>query len=139
MLRPRKERADLLGGVVDGAAPELPITLAAAPMAGAAGGAGHGAQQDLGRLRLRAVDRSARHVHHARDRSTVRGATDVDGHQAVLRALYAYLVGEPVEHCPHQAIPLHTLIENTPSAYGCDERRTVLAPRVDERRSIAPS
>ena len=65
--------------------------------------------------------------------------TLVIGHQAVLRALYAYLVGEPVEHCPHQAIPLHTLIEITPSAYGCDERRTVLAPRVDERRSIAPS
>jgi broad specificity phosphatase PhoE/predicted kinase len=65
--------------------------------------------------------------------------TLIISHQAVLRALYAYLVGEPVEHCPHQAIPLHTVIEITPNAYGCDERRTVLAPRVEERRSIAPS
>jgi broad specificity phosphatase PhoE/predicted kinase len=64
--------------------------------------------------------------------------TLIIGHQAVLRALYAYLVGEPVENCPHQAIELHTLIELTPSAYGCDERRTVLAPRVLERGSIAP-
>ncbi len=65
--------------------------------------------------------------------------TLIIAHQAVLRALYAYLVGEPVEHCPHQSIPLHTVIEITPNAYGCDERRTVLAPRVEERRSIAPS
>jgi broad specificity phosphatase PhoE/predicted kinase len=64
--------------------------------------------------------------------------TLIIGHQAVLRALYAYLVGEPVEHCPHQAMPLHTVIELTPNAYGCDEKRTLLAPRVEERRSIAP-
>jgi broad specificity phosphatase PhoE len=47
-------------------------------------------------------------------------------HQAVLRALYAYLIGESAEKCPHLSVPLHTLVELTPTAYGCDERRIVL-------------
>ncbi len=60
------------------------------------------------------------------------------GHQAVLRTLYAYLVGDPVERCPHVSLPLHTLIELTPNAYGCDERRLPLTRPVDERHSMLP-
>lgn len=44
------------------------------------------------------------------------------GHQAVLRALYAYLIDEPPERCPWLSIPLHTLIEVQPNAYGFEER-----------------
>lgn len=47
----------------------------------------------------------------------------VVAHQAVLRALYAYLVGHSQQDCPHLEMPLHTLIELTPRAYGCDETR----------------
>jgi broad specificity phosphatase PhoE/predicted kinase len=50
------------------------------------------------------------------------------GHQAVLRVLYAYLIGEPAPKSPHLEVPLHTLIELTPTAYGCDERRIALEP-----------
>ncbi|MSP23618.1 MAG: fructose-2,6-bisphosphatase [Myxococcales bacterium] len=64
--------------------------------------------------------------------------TLIVSHQAVLRALYAYLVGEPVEHCPHVAMPLHTLLELVPNAYGSDERRTLLTSRIEERPSMMP-
>jgi broad specificity phosphatase PhoE len=64
--------------------------------------------------------------------------TLIIGHQAVLRTLYAYLVDDPVESCPHTSLPLHTLIELTPNAYGCDEKRTLLTRRVEERHSIIP-
>lgn len=33
------------------------------------------------------------------------------GHQAVLRAIYAYLAGHPADACPFLEIPLHTVIE----------------------------
>jgi len=56
----------------------------------------------------------------------------VVGHQAILRALYAYLVCIPSEQCPHLDIPLHTLIELTPHAYGCDEKRIQLKPGSDD-------
>jgi len=49
-------------------------------------------------------------------------------HQAVLRALYAYLTGTPRARCPFLDIPLHTLIELEPNPYGCDEKRIVLGP-----------
>lgn len=52
----------------------------------------------------------------------------VIAHQAVLRALYAYFLDEPQERCPHLSIPLHTLIELTPKAYVCQERRIPLGP-----------
>jgi broad specificity phosphatase PhoE len=45
------------------------------------------------------------------------------GHQAVLRALYAYLMDRPPSECPFVSIPLHTVLELEPTAYGCDERR----------------
>ncbi len=50
----------------------------------------------------------------------------VVGHQAVLRALYAYFADQPPERCPHISIPLHTVIKLTPGAYGCAEERVPL-------------
>lgn len=54
----------------------------------------------------------------------------VVGHQAILRALYAYLVCIPTEECPHLNIPLHTVIQLTPHAYGCEEKRVQLEPQL---------
>jgi broad specificity phosphatase PhoE/predicted kinase len=50
------------------------------------------------------------------------------GHQAVLRALYAYMMDRPPNECPFVSIPLHTILELEPTAYGCDERRVELPP-----------
>jgi broad specificity phosphatase PhoE/predicted kinase len=47
----------------------------------------------------------------------------VIAHQAVLRALYVYLTGRPQAECPHASIPLHTVIELQPTAYGYEETR----------------
>ncbi len=52
----------------------------------------------------------------------------VIGHQAVLRALYAYMMDRPPQECPFVSIPLHTVLELEPTAYGCDERRVELPP-----------
>jgi broad specificity phosphatase PhoE/predicted kinase len=52
----------------------------------------------------------------------------VIGHQAVLRALYAYMMDRPPHECPFVSIPLHTILELEPTAYGCDERRIDLPP-----------
>jgi broad specificity phosphatase PhoE/predicted kinase len=49
-------------------------------------------------------------------------------HQAVLRALYAYLMNIPPRECTRLSIPLHSVIELHPNAYGCDERRWELGP-----------
>ncbi|KAL7750674.1 Fructose-2,6-bisphosphatase [Sorochytrium milnesiophthora] len=45
------------------------------------------------------------------------------GHQAVIRALYAYYMNYPQEELPYIKVPLHTVICLTPRAYGCDEER----------------
>jgi broad specificity phosphatase PhoE/predicted kinase len=50
------------------------------------------------------------------------------GHQAVLRALYAYMMDRPPNECPYVSIPLHSILELEPTAYGCDERRVALPP-----------
>ncbi len=50
-------------------------------------------------------------------------------HQAVLRALYGYLMGKPQADCPHLSIPLHTAVELAPTAYGYEERRIPLEPQ----------
>jgi broad specificity phosphatase PhoE len=50
------------------------------------------------------------------------------GHQAILRAIYAYLVGKPAIECPFLEVPLHTVIELTPHNEGCEERRIALKP-----------
>jgi broad specificity phosphatase PhoE/predicted kinase len=52
--------------------------------------------------------------------------TLIIGHQAVLRTLYAYLMGMPREQCPHFDIPLHTLIELSADLYELRERRIEL-------------
>jgi 6-phosphofructo-2-kinase / fructose-2,6-biphosphatase 3 len=57
----------------------------------------------------------------------------VIAHQAIVRALYGYLTGLPQEECPFVPIPLHTLIELTPTAYGYEERRINLEPVLPER------
>ena len=54
----------------------------------------------------------------------------VIAHQAVLRALYAYLMDKPPHTCPSLPVPLHTVIELIPTAYGCEERRFQLGPEV---------
>ena len=54
----------------------------------------------------------------------------VIAHQAVLRALYAYLMDKPPQTCPTLPIPLHTVIELVPTAYGCEERRFQLGPNL---------
>jgi broad specificity phosphatase PhoE/predicted kinase len=50
----------------------------------------------------------------------------VVGHQAVLRAFYAYLTAAPPETSPHIAIPLHTVIALRPKIYDMEEHRVVL-------------
>lgn len=55
----------------------------------------------------------------------------VIGHQAIVRTLYGYLMGRPQEECPHIPIPLHTVLELSPTAYGYEEQRFALEPRVD--------
>ncbi|KAI7871559.1 6-phosphofructo-2-kinase-domain-containing protein [Spinellus fusiger] len=45
------------------------------------------------------------------------------GHQAILRCIYAYFMNYNQEDLPYLKIPLHTVIELTPKAYGCEEKR----------------
>ncbi|KAG0060869.1 Fructose-2,6-bisphosphatase [Linnemannia elongata] len=45
------------------------------------------------------------------------------GHQAILRCLYAYFMNHSFERLPYLKIPLHTVIQLTPGAYTCEERR----------------
>jgi broad specificity phosphatase PhoE/predicted kinase len=52
----------------------------------------------------------------------------VISHQAVLRAIYGYLMGRELEEISHLSIPLHAVLELTPKAYGCEERRFPLGP-----------
>lgn len=56
----------------------------------------------------------------------VREPLIVVAHQAILRGLYAYLVGTPQEDCPYLSVPLHTVVELRPRTYGVDERRHTL-------------
>lgn len=60
----------------------------------------------------------------------------VIAHNAVLRALYAYLTERPPELCPHLDMPLHTVIELVPKAYGNQEHRFALP--VDAAGRAAP-
>jgi broad specificity phosphatase PhoE len=54
----------------------------------------------------------------------------VIAHNAVLRALYAYFQGVPPEQCPYLSLPLHSVVQLRPNAYGCHETRVMLEPRV---------
>ena len=70
-----------------------------------------------------------------------RASVLVVAHQAVVRVLYGYLMGKPQEECPHIPVPLHTVIELTPTAYGYEERRVELLPGgpSSERISVMPA
>lgn len=57
----------------------------------------------------------------------------VIAHQAVLRALVAFYKNIPPGECCRLPIPLHTVIQLTPTAYGCEEQRFPLAPDVGAR------
>jgi len=48
------------------------------------------------------------------------------GHQGIHRLLYAYFMGLPRDHAPYVSIPLNTVIELAPKAYGCEEKRYLL-------------
>ncbi len=47
----------------------------------------------------------------------------VIAHQAILRAIYGYFMDKPPAEIPFIEIPLHTVIQLTPTAYGCEEKR----------------
>lgn len=49
-------------------------------------------------------------------------------HQAVLRALLGYLLGRPQDECPYMTVPLHTVIQLTPTENGYDEEHLPLLP-----------
>lgn len=49
-------------------------------------------------------------------------------HQAVLRAIYGYLMGHDLERIPHLHVPLHTVLEFAPKAYGAAEQKFMLGP-----------
>lgn len=48
------------------------------------------------------------------------------GHQGILRILYAYFMGLDRKEAPYVSIPLNNVIELTPHAYGCHEKRYCL-------------
>ncbi|HVK67949.1 MAG TPA: 6-phosphofructo-2-kinase/fructose-2,6-bisphosphatase [Polyangium sp.] len=62
-----------------------------------------------------------------------RSPTLVIAHQAVLRSIYAYLMDRPPGECPSISVPLHTVIQLTPTAYGCEEKRFALPPNVEDQ------
>lgn len=47
-------------------------------------------------------------------------------HQGILRILYAYFMGLDRKEAPYVNIPLNNVIELTPHAYGCYEKRVCL-------------
>lgn len=51
------------------------------------------------------------------------------GHQGILRILYAYFMGLNRKDAPYVSIPLNHVIELTPHAYGCYEKRYCLMGR----------
>ena len=59
----------------------------------------------------------------------------VIGHNAVIRALYGYFADVPTDRIPHLQIPLHTVIELTPRAYGIAESRHKLLEGAKEASS----
>ena len=48
------------------------------------------------------------------------------GHQGILRILYAYFMGLDRKESPYVSIPLNNVIQLTPHAYGCHEKRFCL-------------
>jgi broad specificity phosphatase PhoE len=48
------------------------------------------------------------------------------GHQAVIRCIYGYFAGAPIENIPNLNIPLDCLIKITPDVSGINEERYLL-------------
>ncbi|KAI8824153.1 histidine phosphatase superfamily [Fimicolochytrium jonesii] len=70
--------------------------------------------------------------HHERDHAIL-----IVGHQAVLRAIYAYFLNYSLDELPYVKIPLHTVVKLTPKAYGCaEERYEIDIPAVDTHRGM---
>lgn len=61
------------------------------------------------------------------------------GHQAIIRALYAYFMGYDQNELPYIKVPLHTVIQLTPKAYGCDEKRYELPIEAVDTHRERPS
>lgn len=51
------------------------------------------------------------------------------GHQGILRILYAYFMGLDRKEAPYVSIPLNNVIQLSPHAYGCHEKRFCLMRR----------
>jgi broad specificity phosphatase PhoE len=67
-----------------------------------------------------------------------KGPVLIVSHQATLRVLYAYLTDKPPESCPEELIPLHTVIQLIPRAYGCEScYRPMLDGALVGRRATA--
>lgn len=62
----------------------------------------------------------------AQEMERVREPVLIVGHQGILRILYAYFMGLDRKEAPYVSIPLNNVIELTPHAYGCHERRYCL-------------
>ena len=61
------------------------------------------------------------------------------GHQVIIRALYAYFMGYDQNELPYIKVPLHTVIQLTPKAYGCDEKRYELPIEAVDTHRERPS
>lgn len=62
----------------------------------------------------------------AQEMERTREPVMIIGHQGILRILYAYFMGLDRKEAPYVSIPLNNVIELTPHAYGCHERRYCL-------------
>ena len=62
----------------------------------------------------------------AQEMERVREPVLIIGHQGILRILYAYFMGLDRQEAPYVSIPLNHVIELTPHAYGCHEKRHCL-------------
>lgn len=62
----------------------------------------------------------------AQEMERVREPVLIIGHQGILRILYAYFMGLDRKDAPYVSIPLNHVIELTPHAYGCHEKRFCL-------------
>eukprot|EP01099_Mayorella_cantabrigiensis_P009062 TRINITY_DN980_c0_g2_i2.p1 TRINITY_DN980_c0_g2~~TRINITY_DN980_c0_g2_i2.p1 ORF type:complete len:329 (+),score=39.97 TRINITY_DN980_c0_g2_i2:393-1379(+) len=56
----------------------------------------------------------------------IRGPVLLIAHQAVLRTIYSYFMGEPIDRIPYLSMPLHTVIALQLTAHGCEETRIKL-------------
>ena len=62
----------------------------------------------------------------AQEMERIREPLLIVGHQGILRIVYAYFMGLDRKEAPYVSIPLNNVIELTPHAYGCHEKRYCL-------------